>query len=474
MNDEKDKDIIELEKLAEEIVEMKKKFKQRRPIVIEFCGSPKSGKSSCIHALNVFLKHYKFKTGIITEQASICPIKDKDNPTFNIWTIHEAINKLNALLDKKRNEHLDVVICDRAIFDGLCWFKWMLDQKNLEENEYKAIKDYITLPRWSNKIDLVYIFTANPAISIERKYKHYLSRKSGNIMNNKTLAQYNDCIKYVKEKFKDNFRSIEEIDTNELTSFEVNKKVAQTILNKLKELLIEKIGYVEKSELKKIGFDVQNTEVQKWNENLPISLDMVKFDWREDVEKNNELLQLIAIGVLTNKERNKILILKKRPASSKNSAEEGSHVVWFGGHMRAEDKNGGFSKIGELIRATLKRETKEEIDILVSINEVQPHYIYSTAYDKSKNHLAICFLIEKELDDLKLSIDSHELILNKGTSRSGTFMSLDEIRNSKDLFAEEWSQLILSKLFDIHGPWSAPLTPDKHPLFFDNFSSDEK
>ena len=42
-----EKAIIELEKLADEIRNLKEKHPQRRPIVIEFSGSPKSGKTSC-------------------------------------------------------------------------------------------------------------------------------------------------------------------------------------------------------------------------------------------------------------------------------------------------------------------------------------------------------------------------------------------------------------------------------------------
>lgn len=46
--------IKKLEELAEKILSMKKIYRQRRPIVIEFCGSPKSGKTSCINSLNLF------------------------------------------------------------------------------------------------------------------------------------------------------------------------------------------------------------------------------------------------------------------------------------------------------------------------------------------------------------------------------------------------------------------------------------
>jgi len=47
-------DIIDMEKIAADVLFLKNDMRQRRPIVIEFCGSPKSGKTSCITSLNIF------------------------------------------------------------------------------------------------------------------------------------------------------------------------------------------------------------------------------------------------------------------------------------------------------------------------------------------------------------------------------------------------------------------------------------
>lgn len=48
--------IQELEELAKLVLQAKKTARPRRPIVIEFCGTPKAGKSSCVSSLNLFLK----------------------------------------------------------------------------------------------------------------------------------------------------------------------------------------------------------------------------------------------------------------------------------------------------------------------------------------------------------------------------------------------------------------------------------
>jgi hypothetical protein len=70
----------------------------RRPIVIEFYGSPKSEKSSCISSLDLFLRRNNLRTKLITERAGVCPVKDKYDPNFNIWTACTTIAELSAVL----------------------------------------------------------------------------------------------------------------------------------------------------------------------------------------------------------------------------------------------------------------------------------------------------------------------------------------------------------------------------------------
>ena len=76
--------IQELEELAKLVLQAKKTARPRRPIVIEFCGTPKAGKSSCVSSLNLFLKRNGFKTKVLSERASgkssvSCPLKPSDS-----------------------------------------------------------------------------------------------------------------------------------------------------------------------------------------------------------------------------------------------------------------------------------------------------------------------------------------------------------------------------------------------------------
>ena len=71
----------------------------RKPIVLEFAGVPKAGKTSTIGALCAFLKRCGFKVQVVAERAAICPIRDKTHPNFNVW-IRDLMKQLKIELGK--------------------------------------------------------------------------------------------------------------------------------------------------------------------------------------------------------------------------------------------------------------------------------------------------------------------------------------------------------------------------------------
>lgn len=69
--------ITKLEEMAETLLKAKREVRPRRPIIIEFCGTPKAGKSSCISSLVIFLKRNGFRVKVLSERG-IEVIEQKD------------------------------------------------------------------------------------------------------------------------------------------------------------------------------------------------------------------------------------------------------------------------------------------------------------------------------------------------------------------------------------------------------------
>ena len=215
---DKKKTIRELEKLAKEVLNLKQDREQRRPLLIEFCGSPKAGKSTTIASLNIFLKRNGFNTVVLTERASVCPIDNKTHPFFNFWTMSSAIADIVKHLDMGAGK-IDIIISDRGIFDSLCWFNWLnknpsLSSPYLDNKTFSGLQKFILMDMWRDYIDLIYIFRVNPETSIKREYSNLLTEKRGTIMTEDVLGGFNDSVKYVVDKFGDKFRNIKIIETD--------------------------------------------------------------------------------------------------------------------------------------------------------------------------------------------------------------------------------------------------------------------
>lgn len=444
---ERKKMIRELQELAENVLLLKSEHRQKRPIVIEFSGSPKAGKTSCINSLELFLKRNGFSVKVIQERASVCPVSDKQSPMFNIWTSCMSLAGLIGTLEDKTST-VDVLILDLGIFDALCWFEWLSATGKMEDNQKFRTEQFLLMEELIKSIDIVFAFCVEPHISIEREYANLLTDKIGTIMNKSVLEEYLCAIRRTIENKNIYFHSVFEIDTSNKVQDEVGKEVTTKTLETLKDLLMERIGYIEKTE--QFADVIFANKVIEYNDLITL-LPSMKFDLREAVEANANFIQPLPIAVITNKEKNKVLVIKKnKSAVSTTSPEKDKHLVYIGGHSRYEDKTESNSKeFISICKTALKREIKEEIGIAVALKNINPVFIYSNDNPTSQKHIAVCFIVPVDEETIKLRLDSHELILNKGKSKSGKFLDFYEIQQ---LELEDWSKTILKYFFNTELP----------------------
>lgn len=437
--------IIELQKLAEEVRDLKAEHRQKRPIVIEFSGSPKAGKTSCINSLELFLKRNGFSVQIVQERASVCPVSDKQSPMFNLWTACMSLAGLIGTLENKKNQ-VDVLILDRGIFDALCWFEWLISTSKMEEEQRKITEQFLLANELVSCIDIVFAFRVQPNISIEREYATLLTDKLGTIMNEKVLGEYLKAIEHTYSTKSKYFHRVFEIDTSCKNQDEVGKEVTEATLDTLKYLLMERVGYFAKNDML---MDILKNGPILYHSVLDPVLPKLKFDLRNNVEENSQLLQPLPVAIITNKAKDKVLVIKKnKSAVSSDSPERDRILLYVGGHSRYEDATDLISNnFLTICKTALKREIKEEIGISVALDEIIPFYIYTPTNEISSRHLAVCFLVSIDEDGLKLHLDPQELILNKGRSKSGRFFSLLELAGESNY--EEWSKEILRYCFDI-------------------------
>lgn len=437
--------IQELERAAAAVLTTKRKLRDRRPIVIEFAGSPKSGKSSCISSLDIFLRRNKFRTKVLTERASVSPIENKLDPLFNVWTGCASLNQLTDVLCRE-SKSLDIVILDRGFFDTLIWFEWQKENRFLREDDYSNFSSFFTSPRFRMMLDLVILFDCDPETSSEREYKNLLTRKEGSIMRPNVLNGYRVAASRAKAKYSSLFRGITEYKTSDMEQNVVSYEVTKQVLSKLKEVADEKIGFVPED-----CFKVGNKTVFSYSDIKDSIRDCLSFEFRDEVEKNKNLVQFIPVAVIKDKKSERFLTARKSlKAMSENSPEKDRMLLYFGGHVREEDKT-CFSSPSDLdvFKQCLYREVKEEIGLDVDAEDLNPYCIW-VRDGRSNNHIAIVFIIERDIDQLKVMVDEDEFVRGEKKSflPTGTIANVAELKRRASTL-DSWSQNILENILRI-------------------------
>ena len=205
----------------------------QRPIFVEFSGTPKSGKSTCIDIVNHFFRRLKFKVLAPTEGASKrTPYYLRDNlVAFNTWSASYAL--MHILEGVYGSDKYHLAILDRGLFDALAWFELLTTQGKVTPEERDQIHNFLRIAEWYSKTDAVFLFHADPETSLKREIRDKLVDDPGSTMNPEFLTELNGAYDQVRAKYASDFPRFTVIDTSdkEKTNPQATaKQVASSIL----------------------------------------------------------------------------------------------------------------------------------------------------------------------------------------------------------------------------------------------------
>lgn len=417
----------------------------RKPIVFEFAGVPKAGKTSTLNALHSFLKRCGFQVEVIVEKASICPIRDKHHFNFNVWT---ACSTLIQLLERTqippRDGEPDILILDRGLFDALSWLFQMERMKRITATERQIIEKFLTIDDWRKRISAVFAMTVPPAAAMEReKGLLPVADLKGSIMNEDVLSQILKTTTETVERYKKHFR-IFPINTS-TTDLEGQRRVASQVaefaLDVIEEHLREEILFIPKSALFKVSVGCRYFSP-------PEALSIVnkfategQFSARDKVEADFEAIQALPVVVIR-KANGDVLRLKRKEQDPSNPLNE-KIVIWAGGHARREDKSNG-----DLLLKCILRELQEELRLSVEPQELSLRgAVYSDENRHSAKHIALVYEWRAPTDDVVVALNN-EFFERRGTSLSGTFVRVGDLLKDMERgkLTEQWSLAIVTNI----------------------------
>lgn len=409
-----------------------------RPIVIEFAGLPKAGKSTTLSSIQMFLKRCGFKTEILVEGASVCPIKDKKHAHFNVWTTCTALSQiLERTQDPPRADDPQVLFLDRGIFDAICWFRVMEQLCRVRAEDREKIESFLRLKDWRSKVSGVVFMTANPddALDRERGLLEVIG-SPGSIMNMEVLAKLKDIYDQAACELKEEFNVIR-VDTS-LPELSNPRSSAEYVLDKALDMieleLEEKILYIPMSEVDKI-FGSSKAVADQGAAYLTSQFEkMGAYGPRGVVEADAGVVQALPV-VVVRKKSGDILLLLRKEANYRNALHR-QNVIWAGGHVREEDgpedpiPNCAVRELEEELRISLNKETLRLVCA-----------IYDKSNDRSICHVAIVYEWRAPSDDIAIAISKDEFFERHGTSLTGEFLELRELAKKVDRgdLKESWS-----------------------------------
>jgi hypothetical protein len=184
------------------------------PIFVEFSGSPKSGKSTCIDIVAHFFRRMSFSVLAPTEGASKrTPYYLKsDWAAFNTWSACYALTHVLEGLYHSDRYHL--AILDRGLFDALVWFELLANDKVITADDRDKVHQFLLIDKWRSVINTVFLFQADPDTSMEREIRDKLVPDVGTAMNPAVLTRLNAAYDTIRGKYSNLFPGFEVINTS--------------------------------------------------------------------------------------------------------------------------------------------------------------------------------------------------------------------------------------------------------------------
>ena len=233
--------LIKLHYKKQEIYKMMKVLNNKFTYVIEFTGTPRTGKTTLINNLYDFFKKGKFNTKVLEEFTTSQRYKKEIYPRLKNVVKSEIpryiLNNLSDTIDK----NYDVIIIDRSLFDRMIWMDRLYSKNGVSKEEYdNYINEYV--PIIKNKIDIVIGTYTDSLTSLRRDYTANVALEKRSFLSEDNVNEYNNSLlnmKMLTEKENINFYMF---DTTNKSEREISFEVVDTILNNMRTYYINKLN----------------------------------------------------------------------------------------------------------------------------------------------------------------------------------------------------------------------------------------
>lgn len=405
-----------------------------RAFVMEFAGTPKSGKSTSVEAIRHLFARYGFRVHVLAERAAVCPIPMKGHLFFNTWCATSMLAELLANVEAET----DIILVDRGLFDALAWLSLQEKRGELTADEARTIDAFLLLERWRRLFDLIVVMSVSPEEALTREDNQRITKKRGSIMRPDVLKSITDSVEHAIQTYGPRFRTVIDYRTSGLEMRESLIDLANRILDNLEKFLNPEILVVHKQALENLKLDNGGMFGKDAAANaISCIVSNGQFVRREKAENDSTLVQIIPCGVLEHE--NEVFLFRRKETDVKYRLY-GRATIWRGCHV-AKTSQGQLPT--QLENALLERITHSLfLSRVFQLENVG--YCWDKGDEKSEQHFGVVYRIDVDNPHAALDLHKKEFRQQRGHGLTGQFLkwsevSSDQVRGS----LEKWSQAIL-------------------------------
>jgi thymidylate kinase len=208
-----------------------------KPIVIEFSGTPRSGKTIPLTHLYEFFKKTGLQVTLLEEPAGKINSQIKQQEELVKMNLFEY-NKLtfelarNALVKELNERSSDVILMDRGMYDSLIWLNLFFKKGLISEKEYKETINF-RIKKAKGLVDFIFVCYANWLKAMQRDYFNSISIEPRRIINEENLTDYNNALEECETIFRDNIKRLVFFDTSNIDVIDYSMLVANILLDEI-------------------------------------------------------------------------------------------------------------------------------------------------------------------------------------------------------------------------------------------------
>lgn len=234
--------LIRLHYRKQEIYKMISVLDKNKPYVIEFTGTPRTGKTTLMNNLYDFFKKGGFTTSTLEEfttsqryKKEIYPrLKNEYKSVINTEIPKYVLEDLNMAIDKNN----DIILIDRSLFDRMIWMNRLYNKNGVTEREYNDYIDKYT-KIINDKIDIVIGLYTDSLTSLRRDYTANASLEKRTFLSEDNINEYNDSLMNMKELSNKENINFYLFDTTDKSERDISFKVLDTILTDMRRKYIK-------------------------------------------------------------------------------------------------------------------------------------------------------------------------------------------------------------------------------------------